>query len=96
MFILIIHGFSWYLIEYTIVRKIYFFDTDPPQAWEKIIETKNGKTVSQTPWVLSEKLNGDSQTIASRHQIHEMLEEDIEGFAEFMRELGSNGMKIKY
>jgi len=80
------------------VKKIYFFETDPPEAWEKIIETKNGKTVSLTPWVSSEKLNEDSQKIISdnKSQIQDMLEEDIDGFAEFVRKLESSDMKIKY
>jgi len=80
------------------VKKIYFFETDPPEAWEKMVDIVNGKAVSKTPWVLSEKLNGDSQKIISdnKNQIPDMLEEDIEGFAEFVRKLESSGMKIKY
>lgn len=77
------------------MEKKYFFETDPPQAWKKMIETKNGKTVTLTPWVLSEKLNGDSQKIMSKvkNEIPEMLEQEIE---EFVSQLTSSGMKIKY
>jgi len=78
------------------VKKIYFFETDPPEAWEKMVDIVNGKAVSKTPWVLSKKLNGDSQKIISDNKIPDMLEEDIEGFAEFVRKLESSGMKIKY
>lgn len=77
------------------MKKEKFFETEPPQAWEKMIETKNGKTVTLTPWVLSEKLNGDSQKIMSKvkNEIPEMLEQEIE---EFASQLTSSGMKIKY
>jgi len=63
-----------------------------------MVETINGKTVSQTPWVVSEKLNGDSQKISSKNknEIPEMLEQEIEGFEEFVSQLASSGMKIKY
>jgi len=40
------------------MRKIHFFESIPePKVWEKMVQTINGKTVSQTSWVISEKLN---------------------------------------
>ena len=43
------------------MKKIHFFESVPePKVWEKMVRTINGKTVSQTSWVLCEKLNVDS------------------------------------
>lgn len=78
------------------MKKIYFYETDPePQICGKMVENINGKIVSQTPWMNSEKLNGDSQKIMSKakNEIPEMLEQEIE---EFVSQLTSSGMKIKY
>jgi len=69
MFISDTHRYSKYLIYYICMRKIHFFGSVPePKVWEKMVETKNGKTLSQTCWVISEKLNGDSQKIMYNHK----------------------------
>lgn len=65
------------------MRKIHFFESVPePKVWEKMVETINGKTISKTPWVLSETLNGDSQKIvcANKNEILKMPEQKIKGF----------------
>ena len=63
-----------------------------------MVESVDGKTVSKTPWVISEKLNGDSQKITSKNknEIPEMVEQEINEFEEFVRQLESSSMKIKY
>jgi len=63
-----------------------------------MVESVDGKTVSKTPWVISEKLNGDSQKITSKNknEIPEMVEQEIKEFEEFVRQLESSTMKIKY
>ena len=62
------------------------------------MEAINGKTVSQTPLVISEKLNESSQKITSenKNKIPDMVEQEIKEFAEFVSQLTSSGMKIKY
>jgi len=61
-------------------------------------ESVDGKIVSQTPWVISEKLNGDSQKITSKNknEIPEMVEQEIKEFEEFVRKLESSSMILKY
>ena len=63
-----------------------------------MIEITNTKMVSQTPLVTSEKLNGNSQKITSenKNEIPDMLEQEIKEFAEFVSQLASSDMKIKY
>jgi len=63
-----------------------------------MIEAINGKTVSQTSLVISEKLNESSQKITSenKNKIPDMVEQEIKEFAEFVSQLTSSGMKIKY
>ena len=63
-----------------------------------MIETINSKTVSQILLLISEKLNGDSQKITSenKNEIPDMVEQEIKEFAEFVSQLGSSDMKIKY
>lgn len=63
-----------------------------------MIEITNTKMVSQTPLVTSEKLNGDNQKITSenKNEIPDMLEQEIKEFAEFVSQLASSDMKIKY
>lgn len=63
-----------------------------------MIEITNTKMVSQTPLVTSKKLNGDNQKITSenKNEIPDMLEQEIKEFAEFVSQLTSSGMKIKY
>lgn len=54
--------------------------------------------VSQSTLVTSKKLNGDNQKITSenKNEIPDMLEQEIKEFAEFVSQLASSGMKIKY
>ena len=61
-------------------------------------DTINDKTVSQTPLVISEKLDENSPklTCENKNEIPEMLEQEIKEFEEFVSRLGSFGMKIKY
>lgn len=83
MFIIDIHRFSKYLIYYICMRKIYFFESVPePKVWEKMVQTINGKAVSQTCWVISKKLNGDSQKITykNKNEILKMPEQEIKRF----------------
>jgi len=63
-----------------------------------MIEITNTKMVSQTPLVTSKKLNGNSQKITSenKNEIPDMLEQEIKEFAEFVSQLASSDMKIKY
>ncbi len=63
-----------------------------------MIEITNTKMVSQTPLVTSKKLNGDNQKITSenKNEIPDMLEQEIKEFAEFVSQLTSSDMKIKY
>lgn len=63
-----------------------------------MIEITNTKIVSQSPLVTSKKLNGDNQKITSenKNEIPDMLEQEIKEFAEFVSQLASSGMKIKY
>jgi len=63
-----------------------------------MIEITNTKMVSQTPLVTSKKLNGDNQKITSenKNEIPDMLEQEIKEFAEFVSQLASSDMKIKY
>ena len=44
------------------MQKIYYFESDPePKVWEKMIENKNGKITYETPWMISDGFNGNSQ-----------------------------------
>ena len=63
-----------------------------------MIETINSKTVSQILLLISEKLNGDGQKITSKNknEIPDMVEQEIKEFAEFVSQLGTSDMKIKY
>lgn len=63
-----------------------------------MIEITNTKMVSQTPLVTSKTLNGNSQKITSenKNEIPDMLEQEIKEFAEFVSQLASSDMKIKY
>jgi len=63
-----------------------------------MIETINPKTASQIPWVISEKLNEDSQkiTFENKNEITDMVEQEIKEFGEFVSQLTSSGMKIKH
>ena len=63
---------------------------------EKIIETTNGKTIVQTTLEINEKPNEDKIISKKKNKIPEMLEQEIEEFEEFVSQLASSGMKIKY
>ena len=54
--------------------------------------------VSQSPLVTSGKINGNSQKITSenKNEIPDMVEQEIKEFAEFVSQLASPSMKIKY
>jgi hypothetical protein len=63
-----------------------------------MIEITNTKMVSQSTLVTSKKLNGDNQKITSenKNEIPDMVEQEIKEFAEFVSQLASSGIKIKY
>lgn len=48
------------------MRKIYFYESNPEhKVWEKTTENVEGKIISETPWKICERQNGDTQRIRS-------------------------------
>ncbi len=81
------------------MKKIHFFEIDPlPESWQQVVAAVNDTNGSQTTWEICEKLNGDNQKIVSenKNEIPEMVEQDIEEFEEFVHQLESSSMTLKY
>ena len=63
------------LIRTEYMRKIYFYESGPEtKVWEKMIENVNGKTTSETPWEICEKLNNNPQKIMYKTDNSKILE----------------------